>query len=291
MELPRSSVEFPPDIPVDISTLDPHDPDAIAARPPPKAIEPRTYFQVGQHDSKWSEFDERGVPVRNLKKKKPPKKEREVIEAEYLDANRTYKKYLLDVQHWEQAKLDSEAALKQKDRLRWAFRQVGGKYDPIAPDEMETIVPLMGWKALPENDFKVVRKGLENIANNGQVELEDLRVYIADTMPIELLQERLLSEQLDSIKLEDLYSPRTWRKKLDENPPPTVTIRSYQDRKSGREMPSDSRKLSARQSARGASVRDIRVSTSDRGGSVRRSKRRGGSHKKTSERASSPRLQ
>ena len=40
--------------------------------------------QVGEHEGKWSEYDDRGVPAKNLKKKKPTKKEKEVLEAEYL---------------------------------------------------------------------------------------------------------------------------------------------------------------------------------------------------------------
>jgi len=201
--------------------LDPSDPDAIAAKPPAKAIDAKTYFQVGQHEGKWSEYDDRGVPVKNMKKKKPTKKEKEVLETEYLDASKAYQKYLKDVENWEQAKLDSEKELKKTDRLRWSFRQVGQKHDPIDPDEMETIMKLMGWKPLAKNEFKVVRKGLQEVANaKGQIELEALRDYVKNVMPVALSEERLMSEQLDSIDLEDIYSPRTWRRKLEENPPP-----------------------------------------------------------------------
>jgi len=210
--------DVPPDIPV---ALDPNDPDAIAAQPPPKVIDAKTFFTVGNHEGKWSEYDERGVPTKNIKKKKPTKKEKDQLETEYLEQSKAYQKYLKDVEQWEQAKLDSEQGLKKSDRLRWSFRQVGQKHEPIEPDEMETIIKLMGWKALSEKESKVVRKGMTEIANaSGQVELEALRVYVRDVMPVQLLEERLMCEQLDSIELEDLYSPRTWRRKLDENPPP-----------------------------------------------------------------------
>lgn len=206
---------------VPAEVLDPNDPDVIANSPPAKAIDAKTYFQVGHHEDKWSEFDERGVPTKNMKKKKPTKKEKDALETEYLDASKAYQKYLKDVENWEQAKLDAEKALKKSDRLRWSFRQVGEKHSPIDPDDMETINKLMGWNAFTPKEFKVVKKGVTDIANtDSQVELEALRVYVRDAMPIQLLEDRLACEQLDAIELEELYSPRTWRGKLEAEPPP-----------------------------------------------------------------------
>jgi hypothetical protein len=203
------------------NNTDLNDPDTIAARPPVKAIDAKTFFQVGNHEGKWSEYDERGVPTKNIKKKKPTKKEKEQLETEYLDASKAYQKYLKDVETWEQAKLDAENGLKKSDRLRWSFRQVGDKHQPIDPDDMETMIKLMGWKALSVKEFQVIRKGLLEITNNdGQIELEALRVFVRDVMPISLLEVRLQGEQLDAIELEDLYSPRTWRRKIESDPPP-----------------------------------------------------------------------
>lgn len=200
--------------------VDATDPDNIANCPPDKVIDAKTFFQVGTHEGKWSEYDDRGVPTKNLKKKKPTKKEKEELEVAYLEQAKAYQKYLKDVENWEQAKLDAEKALKKSDRLRWAFRQIGQKYEPIELDEMETIIKLMGWKALTPKEFKVVRKGLTEIANSkSQIELDALRAYVRDVMPSQLLEERLQSEQLEAVEL-DIYSPRTWRRKLEENPPP-----------------------------------------------------------------------
>jgi len=201
--------------------LDPTDPDAIAARPPAKAIDAKTHFQIGTHEGKWSEYDDRGVPTKTSKKKKPTKKEKDALENEYLDASKAYQKYLKDVENWEQAKLDAEKALKKSDRLRWSFRQIGDKHGPIDPDDMEAIIKLMGWNPLSAQEYKVVKKGVIAIANSdSRIELEALRVYVRDVMPIQLLEEKLMCEQLDSIELEELYSPRTWRGKLEEEPPP-----------------------------------------------------------------------
>lgn len=208
----------------DLAGLDPNDPDAIAACPPEKVIDAKTHFQIGKHEGMWSEYDDRGVPQKNIKKKKPTKKEKDALETEYLDASKAYQKYMKDVENWEQSKLDSEKALKKSDRLRWSFRQVGEKHAPIEPDDMEHIIKLMGWLPLTQAEFKVVKKGLLGVAvqvdGSAKVQLEALRVYVRDVMPIDLLeQSRLMSDQLDAIELEELYSPRTWRKKLEDDPP------------------------------------------------------------------------
>lgn len=220
------------------SSADPTDPDTIAQRPPAKAIDAKTFFQVNHHEGKWSEYDERGVPMKNIKKKKPTKKEKDALETEYLDASKAYQKYLKDVENWEQAKLDAEAGLKKSDRLRWAFRQVGEKQAPIDPDDMETIVKLMGWMPLTSREFRVVKKGVIEVANVDvlhSIELDALRVFVKDTMPILLMEDRLLSEQLDAIELEELYSPRMWRGKLQEEPPPSKKKKSPRSSPRGKE--------------------------------------------------------
>jgi len=207
--------------------LDPNDPDAIAGRPPQKAIEPKVYFQQGQHLDKWSEYDERGVPTKNNKKKKPTKKEKDQLESDYLDQSKAYQKYLKDVENWEQAKVDAEKELKKSDRLRWSFRQVGEKHAPIEFDDMETIIRLMGWKPVTGQEMKVIRKGLGSIATDDKIELEPLRVFVKEVMPVDLMMDKLLSDQLDQIDLEDLYSPRTWRTKLEADPPPAASGKKH----------------------------------------------------------------
>jgi hypothetical protein len=249
--------------------LDPSDPDAIAAKPPEKVIDAKTFFQVGHHEGVWSEYDDRGVPTKNIKKKKPTKKEKEQLESDYLDASKAYQKYLKDVETWEQAKVDAEKALKKSDRLRWVFRQVGEKQSPIDPDDMETIIKLMGWKALSPKEFKVVTKGMGEIATDGKVELASLRTYVRDTMPLQLLEARLTTESLDTVELEDLYSPRTWRGKLEADPPPKAKKKSTA---ASPRAKSTSGKLSARgstsargKSTSGTSPRASKGNTSARG--------------------------
>lgn len=200
---------------------DPGDPDYIAARPPAKATDPKTFFQIGAHEGKWSEYDERGVPTKSIKKKKPTKKEKDGLEQEYLEASKSYQKWLKDVQEWEQAKVDAEAKLQKTDRLRWAFRQIGEKNAPIDPDEMEPLFKLMGWKPIPSKEMKVVKKGLIDQAGDdeGKVGLEELRKFTVEAMPVIVMEERLgIDAYFETVQVEELYSPRTWRRKLEENP-------------------------------------------------------------------------
>jgi len=244
--------------------VDKTDPDYIAEHPPPaKAPDPKQFFQVGDHEGKWAEYDERGVPTKNMKKKKTSKKEKEALEVEYLDATKAYQKYLKSVEQWEQSKLDAEKALKGTDRLRWAFRQIGEKHDPIEADDMEQIVKLMGWKTLTPKELTVVKKGLSEIFNaDGHIELPALRLYVKESMPMQLLEVRLNADSLDAFKVDDVYSPRTWRNKVEADPPQTRKLRTS-PRGSGRkstkkktpkaddvDSPSASPRLSARKSTK-----------------------------------------
>merc|ERR1711879_409602 len=100
------------------------------------------------------EYDERGVPTRNAKKKKPTKKERDQLEQEYLDCKKLWVQYQLDVEAWEQSKVDAENALEKTDRLRWAFRQVGSdKNAPIQVEELDDLFRIMGWQRLSESEL------------------------------------------------------------------------------------------------------------------------------------------
>lgn len=214
--------------------VDTNDPDYIAANAPAKVVDGKTYFQTGAHEGKWSEYDDRGVPSKNIKKKKPTKKEKEQLETEYIDAQNAYQKYLKEVEKWEQAKLDAEKSLKKNDRLRWAFRQIGEKLEPIDADDMETLVKLMGWKNMSSKEIKIIQTGVCEFSNlDGRIELERLRAYMKETMPVQLLEERFFSDRIESFPLDRVYSPRTWRKKIEDDPPP-MSRRQMSPRSPGR---------------------------------------------------------
>jgi hypothetical protein len=205
--------------------VDTSDPDYIAAHPPEKVADPKTYFQEGKHADQWCEYDDRGVPTKNAKKKKPTKKERDALEAEFLDAKREHQQYVKDVEEWEQAKVDAESALEKTDQLRWAFRRVGNKIDrnlPISPDELTEFFEHMGWNNLGGKQISAMKKAGTKVAEkgDGMISLEVLREFVSDTVPIVLIEERLKSGLMEEFLVEEVYSPRTWRGKLDNDPPP-----------------------------------------------------------------------
>jgi len=220
---------------VEEEIVDITDPDYIAANAPTKVVDAKTFFQIGAHEGKWSEYDDRGVPAKSIKKKKPTKKEKEVLEAELIEAQNCYQKYLKEVEKWEQSKLDAEKSLKKTDRIRWAFRQIGEKLGPIDPDDMETLVKLMGWKNMSAKEIKIAQTGVCEFANlDGRIELERLRGYMKETMPLQLLEERFSSDRVESFPLERVYSPRTWRKKMEDDPPPMSRKMQMSPRSPGR---------------------------------------------------------
>jgi len=219
-----------------------NDPDYIALHPPCKVGDPKQHFTTGIHDGKWSEYDERGVPAKSIKKKKPTKKEKDQLEQEYLDVSKAYQKYLKDVEAWEQSKVDAEAELEKTDKLRWAFRRIGEKTAPIALEDFEQFVKNMGWTPLSKKELVATRKGLqESLNRDGKLELEALRIYLRDSMRATLLEVRLGLEHLDDVNPDDFYSPRTWRKKLEQNPCPIFLKgrrASFSPRQSQKKKPS-----------------------------------------------------
>jgi len=235
-----------------------NDPDAIAANPPVKAIDPKQHFRVGANDGKWLEYDERGVPTKNIKKKKPTKKEKDGLETEFLDAKKKYQQYLKDVEEWEQKKLDAENSLEGTDRLRWAMRQVNvknceDKNTPLLVDRLEDLFEVMGWDQLTKKEVTVVKKAARDPDVGGDnLDLETLRRYTKEIMPVKLLEERLKADIVEDVKVEDVYSPRTWRGKLDG---------SKQEKKSGGKSPRGSKSPRGGASPRGGN----KGSTSPRG--------------------------
>lgn len=195
-----------------------NDPDVIAVNPPKPVSDPKQFFQVGAHEGKWSEYDERGVPQKNAKKKKLTKKEKDQLETEFLEAKKAHAMYLKAVTDWEQRKVNAEAALERTDRLRWAFRQVGeDKTTPIMIDELEELFRLMGWEKLTKKEATALKKGAQSITeSDGKLGLDALRVYTREQMPVILLEERLNLDSIDDIVVEDYYSPRSWRRKLED---------------------------------------------------------------------------
>merc|ERR1719262_980949 len=88
------------------------DPDLIEANPPDPVDEPSRFFKIGEHEGKWLEYDERGVPTKDVKKKKPTKKQKDELEQQYLDAKKKHGEYCNSVREWKQRQLDAEAALE-----------------------------------------------------------------------------------------------------------------------------------------------------------------------------------
>merc|ERR1712217_761940 len=71
------------------------------------------------------------------------------------------------------------------------------------------------------------------VGGSDQLDLDALRVYTAEHMPVLLLEARLNADSLDSLNPEDTYSPRTWRRKLEEYDGPGLGDKKVKkDRKS-----------------------------------------------------------
>lgn len=194
------------------------DPDYIAATPPLRVDDPRDHFQKGAHEGLWMEFDERGVPMRNIKKKKPAKKERDDLEQEYLNAKKGHLTFLKDIELWEQKKVDAEAALEKRDKFRWAFRRIGDQMnDPLHVEELEDFLRIMEWDKLNDKEMKAVLKNADRATNSeGRLELGPLRNFAKEQIPALVLEERL--GKIDSnavLQVAKIYSPRSWRKQLE----------------------------------------------------------------------------
>jgi len=195
------------------------DPDWIAAHPPEKILDPKTHFTEGAHKGAWSEYDDRGVPTKNAKKKKLTKKEKDQYEQEFLEHKRKHEGYKRDLDTWEQKKLDAEGALEKTDSIRWAFRQIGTeKNEPMEADELEEFFRLMKFNTLSRSECGFLKKELAKMSDaNERITLEGIKSYLKGDMAKDILEYRLSNcEQLEDVHPEDLYSPRSWRKKLEE---------------------------------------------------------------------------
>lgn len=198
------------------SNEDSKDPDYIALHPPAQVVNPRDHFKTGANEGKWGEYDDRGVPVKTIKKKKLSKKEKDGLETEYLQARQKHQQYLLDYTSWEQKQVDAENELERTDRLRWAFRQVstGGKQEPISVEELETFFGVMGWDSMSKREVTMLKKAADESSDDGFLSIEAIREFCKTVMPVRLLEDRL---SRDDTKVEDYYSPRTWRRKLGDD--------------------------------------------------------------------------
>mmetsp|Transcript_107662 Transcript_107662/g.213952 ORF Transcript_107662/g.213952 Transcript_107662/m.213952 type:complete len:261 (+) Transcript_107662:114-896(+) len=250
---------------------DENDPDYIAAHPPEKVVDPKTFFKTGENEGKWSEYDERGVPSRTAKKKKPSKKEKDALEVQYLDAKRKYQQYLQEVQAHNLRKMEAEAALEQSDVLRWAFRKIGDKNSPIILDELEEFFQLVGWGNLRKREISALKKvASEESSSDGEISLEALRTFTQERMAARLIEERLNRDVFEDIEVQALRSPRAWRRRLEAEPVAVAkpTKESRSTRKEGDESRSRKSKRDNLESPRG------RKSTSPQTSPGRKSEKR-----------------
>lgn len=201
------------------SEEDVNDPDYIAAHPPEKVVDPKTFFKTGENEGKWSEWDERGVPSKTSKKKKPSKKEKDALEVQYLDAKRKYQQYLQEMQAFNLKKIEAENSLEQSDPIRWAFRKIGDdKNAPIVLEELEEFFQMLNWNNLRKREVSALKKVVSESSVDGEVSLEDLRTFMKDKMAPRLVEERLNRDIFEDIDVKALRSPRAWRRRLEAEP-------------------------------------------------------------------------
>merc|ERR1712125_223922 len=148
------------------------------------------------------------------------KKQKDELEQQYLDAKKKHGEYCNSVREWKQRQLDAEAALEKTDRFRWCFRQVGlDKNSPIEESELVELLKLLGYVGISESELGVVRKEALKTANQeGKLDMDSLRIFVKETFPMLLLEERLrTNERCSTFEPTELYSPRTWRLKLGKD--------------------------------------------------------------------------
>ncbi|CAJ1343217.1 unnamed protein product, partial [Effrenium voratum] len=108
----------------------------------------------GSHAGQWGDFDERGVPHANVKGKKLTKKEKELVETEYMSAKKRCQHQLKAWEEWELRLNKAEKELGKRDRVRWAYRASGpSKHATLHIDELEDFVAKMGWEPLSPADL------------------------------------------------------------------------------------------------------------------------------------------
>jgi len=194
------------------------DPDYILKNPPEEQTDPSVYFKTGIHDGKWTEWDDKGIPTKNDKKKKLAKKEIEAVTTEWQQQKAKFEQYQQDVENWKQRQIDAEAALEKTDRLRWCFRQLGDdKNEPIGVSEVSELFAKMGWD-MTKNEIKAVEKDILQVAEDDEtLGLKSLRDYIdGGKLSHCMLDLKMRHNEIIEYDVVSLYSPRSWRKKLDE---------------------------------------------------------------------------
>ncbi|CAK9056462.1 unnamed protein product [Durusdinium trenchii] len=197
------------------------DPDEIEANPPPEAVDLKLHFQSGDQAGLWAGFDDRGVPHLNAKGKKLTRKEKELVETEYMAAKKKCQQQLKAWDDWEHQVSQAERALAGRDRIRWAYRavgnKIGNKHEILQPEDLKGFAKKMGWDALGKEDHGSFEKAVVTVLGDGreQVHLEDIRSYIAGEMPQHFLQHRM-DHFFRKRGVETIHSPRTWRQKLDQ---------------------------------------------------------------------------
>lgn len=152
------------------------------------------------------------------KGKKLTKQEKELVETEYLEAKKAYQQQLKAKEQWERALEDAEQALRDKDRVRWAYRAAGpSRHALLHIEDLEDFVKKMGWEALRHKDMETLQSvAARRGADAEELLLEDVRQFISEEMASKFLDNRL--DYFFSTKtLEDVHSPRTWRRKLDQD--------------------------------------------------------------------------
>eukprot|EP00933_Yihiella_yeosuensis_P035973 TRINITY_DN2966_c0_g2_i3.p1 TRINITY_DN2966_c0_g2~~TRINITY_DN2966_c0_g2_i3.p1 ORF type:complete len:272 (-),score=76.34 TRINITY_DN2966_c0_g2_i3:2529-3344(-) len=196
--------------------VDEEDPDYLEAHPPEEIPTPQQHFELGSHAGKWSEYDERGVPIKNMSKKKPSRKEKESMEAEYMEAKRKYQQYLKDVAIWDDKKVEAERLLQKKDPMRWAFRRVGpDKHAPVPVIDLKDFYSRMGWDAPSWKEMLAIKKAALRVADEDEcLSLEVLREFVKHELPRCLLESRL-EGNLNDIDVLDTFSPRGWRRVIE----------------------------------------------------------------------------
>eukprot|EP00434_Breviolum_minutum_P016255 symbB.v1.2.014325.t1/scaffold1046.1/size141965/3 len=179
------------------------------------AVDLKLHFQSGEHAGQWGGFDDRGVPHLNSKGKKLTRKEKELVETEYMAAKKRCQQQLKAWDDWENRLSQAEKALKRQDRVRWAYRAAGtSKHDILQPEDLKVFIAKMGWDAFGKADFETFQKAVVD-GNGEHVLLQDIRNYMAGQMPPEFLENRM-EHFFDQHGVEGLHSPRTWRHKLSD---------------------------------------------------------------------------
>jgi len=99
----------------------------------------------------------------------------------------------------------------------------------------EKFVAKIGWEPMNGKDLSAAKKAAADFADDeNKMTLEDVRHFVNEVLAKSLLEVRVGST-VGGLAPEDVYSPRTWRRKLEEDPPDMQRTKS-KDRKSRRSV-------------------------------------------------------